>query len=234
MKYFWDSWENKTKIEKAAIAAAKTAKSIILKSIPRNELLAIYVKGSLVRRELNAKSDVDIVTILKTNKYKAKMDEIDRNHQLKSSKMEFTSFSMWELKNNKHFINNRVRAKPDLFVQKINHYKLIYGKKIKTTGFKRRTQTKILKDRIDAFNKYFIPLYKKGKFKFSELIKQVFWLVEINEKKIFKSWEEINRAIKDKANIIHEAYKFRLKAPKSKRIMDNFVKKIEVYLSELR
>ena len=54
--------------EKAEIALQK-AKEIILESIPNDEIVSIYVKGSFVRDELVPDSDVDVVVILKSEEY---------------------------------------------------------------------------------------------------------------------------------------------------------------------
>ena len=62
---FWKKWKRKTTIEKKAIVSIKKSRSLILKSIPKNKIVAIYIKGSFVRREMNKKSDVDIVPIVK-------------------------------------------------------------------------------------------------------------------------------------------------------------------------
>ena len=58
MRYFWDSWKRKTKQEERAIAALKKVKKLIIENL-KDEIIAIYVKGSFIRREMNAKSDVD-------------------------------------------------------------------------------------------------------------------------------------------------------------------------------
>jgi predicted nucleotidyltransferase len=65
---FWKDWKKKTKLEKSAIESLKIAKKIILSEIPKEKIVAIYVKGSFVRREMDEKSDVDTAIILKESK----------------------------------------------------------------------------------------------------------------------------------------------------------------------
>lgn len=68
---FWKKWENKTFIEKRAIKSVEKARQKIIGSVPREKLVAIYVKGSFVRREMRKNSDVDIVPIVTENKYES-------------------------------------------------------------------------------------------------------------------------------------------------------------------
>ncbi|MFH1917101.1 MAG: hypothetical protein ABIJ21_07610 [Nanoarchaeota archaeon] len=68
MRQFWTAWKNMSPLEKKGIHSLQAAKRIILKHIPKDEIIAIYAKGSFVRREMTDKSDVDTVTILKTLK----------------------------------------------------------------------------------------------------------------------------------------------------------------------
>ena len=240
MKDFWENWKDKTDIEKRAIEAVERARQLILKSVPLEELVAIYVKGSFVRRELNEKSDVDTVTILKTNKYRKKIEKLDKEHkQDPNPRLELSSFSLWELQNNEHFYtDSKLRAKPDRFVARIECYRPIYGNPLDTTGFKVRSPSEALANLKQAFGKSFIPSYRQGKFSFQELIKQVFWLVELNEqvkgKKIKDSWRRLASSIKDKDHIIHESYRLRLHPTKDPAIREDYVRRLTGYLGELK
>ncbi|MDO8517436.1 MAG: nucleotidyltransferase domain-containing protein [Nanoarchaeota archaeon] len=240
MKDFWNNWKNKTEIEERAIVALKKARQIILKNVPLEELIAIYVKGSFVRRELNEKSDIDTVTILKTNKYRKKIEELDKEYKSKEiPRLEFSSFSLWELENNKHFYtDSKLRASPDRFVIRISCYKLIYGKQLDTSKFKVRNSEESLKDLKNAFYKSFIPLYNQKKFDFQEIIKQVFWLIELEEqrkgKKCKNSWKELDNSIKDKNHLVHESYRLRLNPPKDQNIKEDYIKQLTTYLEELK
>ena len=63
-KEFWRDWKRKTQQEIEAINSLKKLKKIILREIPKEKIVAIYVKGSFIRREMNEDSDVDVFIII--------------------------------------------------------------------------------------------------------------------------------------------------------------------------
>ena len=63
-----DNLEYKELKEKARISIEK-GKEIILQNISNDEIVSIYVKGSYVQDELRSDSDVDLVVVLKSEKY---------------------------------------------------------------------------------------------------------------------------------------------------------------------
>ena len=75
---FWKDWKRITKLEEAAIKSLKTARKIILDNLPKEQIVAIYAKGSFVRREMNKKSDVDTITILKERRYLKKLQKLEK------------------------------------------------------------------------------------------------------------------------------------------------------------
>lgn len=236
MKYeFWKDWKRKTLIEKHAIKSVILARTRIINSIPKNKLVAIYIKGSFVRREMKKGSDVDIVPIVTENKYEKKVFEVNT---LEIHPSIVVPLSLWELENNKLYTkNNKPRAKPDRFVKKLDEYKIIYGKPLDVTKFKVRTDKECLKDLIKAFRKSFIPLYYKKKMGFSTLIKEVFWLTDLEESVKSKnpphSFRGLEKTIKNKNHIIHDALKFRLKRNKDQKVRDKFIKKLKKHLTNL-
>ena len=62
---FYEKWKRKTKLETSAIVSLEKTKKIILKNIPKTELISIYLKGSFIRREMKKHSDVDFIVIVK-------------------------------------------------------------------------------------------------------------------------------------------------------------------------
>src|SRR3989344_7004305 len=90
---------------------------------------------------------------------------------------------------------------------------------------------------VFAFKNIFLPGYKEKKFGFSEVVKQVFWLVE-NEQ-IWKGkhppyhWKKMARSIKDKQHIIHDALRLRLRPTKDKVERAKFIRKLNAYIAEL-
>src|SRR3989338_6671226 len=76
-KEFWKNWRKITKLEETAIESIKKARRILLQSVPKDRIMAIYVKGSFVRREMTKKSDVDIVPIVKGLETKKAIQKLD-------------------------------------------------------------------------------------------------------------------------------------------------------------
>ncbi len=60
---------NSLELRKKATISIQKAKSLILETIPNNEIVSIYLKGSYVQNELKHDSDVDIIVILKSEEY---------------------------------------------------------------------------------------------------------------------------------------------------------------------
>tara|TARA_Y100000031_G_scaffold146200_1_gene179717 strand:- start:209 stop:493 length:285 start_codon:yes stop_codon:yes gene_type:complete len=83
----------------------------------------------------------------------------------------------------------------------------------------------------------FLPNYKKKKMKFSEVVKQVFWLVEFEQRSLGKtvphSWGLLTKSIKNKNHIIHDTLKYRLKPTKDKKLRSQYLKKLKKYLRDL-
>lgn len=243
---FWRKWKRKNKLEEAAIESLKVGKNIILKNIPKKEIIAIYIKGSFIRRELNEKSDVDFVTILKTGKYVRVLRELENKYKGKVyPEIQIRpAYSINELKNGK--IRRKTHSTPPYrFVKHLKHYKIIYGKALSREGLFIRTNEKDITGLIkNLLNKYILEFEKKengDKIKenigLSGIIKQVFWITElelsikgINHKHSFK---EINNSIKDRGHIIHEAYKLRIHPTKDKKIRKEFITKLKRHLINL-
>ena len=239
MRYnFWDGWKNKNSIEKKAIESVKLARELIVNSIPKGKLVSIYIKGSFVRREMKIGSDIDIVPIVTENKYEGKVFSVNGP---KISPAMVVPLSLWELKNNKLFTkgshNPDLRAKPDRLLSHIKECRLIYGKSLNPKKFKIRDNIAALKDEIEVVRKGYIKEYKKRKIKFSPLLKEVFWLIELEQKvkgkKVEHSFDGISKSVNDKNHIIHEALKFRKGKLKEKRDEMLFIKKLENHLAEL-
>ncbi len=231
---FWKNWKNKSQIERKAIDSVKQARKTIIKSIPKEALIAIYIKGSFVRREMKEGSDVDIVPIVSENKYEKPVFEVNKPQ---IAPCVVVPLSLWELKNNKLFTkSNSPRARPDRFIKYLGYYKLIYGKSPNTVNFKIRKDEEGFKALIKTFQKSFIPLYKKKKIGFSIIIKETFWLTDLEQrvKRIIPifSFKGIAKSVKDKKHIIHEAYRLRLKGS-DKRSKERFIERLKYHLKKL-
>lgn len=236
---FWSDWKRRTKLENSAIKSIKIARKIILSEIPREKIVAIYAKGSFVRREMNKKSDVDTITILKESKYLKKLRKLEEEYRdVYNPKIQFSGYSLWELKHNKRVISSKeFRASPSRIVQHLEHYKLLYGIQLNKENFSQFAPERHLKGMIYAFKEIFIPQYYKKRFSFSELVKQVFWLVENESVWLGKNpphnWKKLAKEIKDENHIIHDALRYRLKPTKDKNKMEKFTIKLKKYISKL-
>ncbi|MFO7710453.1 MAG: nucleotidyltransferase domain-containing protein [Candidatus Woesearchaeota archaeon] len=239
MSNFWNDWKRKTKLEESAIKSIKTGRKILLNEIPKEQIVAIYAKGSFVRREMNKKSDVDTVTILKESKYLKNLQQLEGKYGDRyKPQIQFSGYSLWELKRNKKTKHgNKLRASPSRTVQHLDHYKLLYGEKLDKSDFHQGSREGHLRGMLHAFKEIFLPGYEKNKFGFSDLVKQVFWLVE-NEQ-IWKGknpphhWGRLAKSIKDENHIIHDALRYRLKPIKDKNERAKFIRKLKKYISEL-
>lgn len=236
---FWKDWKRKTKLEESTIKSIKIARKIILSEIPKEQIVAIYAKGSFVRREMNKKSDVDTVTILKESKYLKKLKKLEEQYRdAYEPQIQFSGYSLWELKNNKRTNSGKkLRASPSRTVQHLEHYKLLYGKQLRKEDFHQGPPKGHLRGMLYAFKEIFLPRYYEKKFGFSELAKQVFWLVENEQiwrgKNPPHHWRKLAKSIKDENHIIYDALRYRLKTTKDKKERAKFIKKLKKYLSEL-
>ncbi len=235
---FWQSWKNKTRVEKKAIEAVKKSRQLVIKAIPKGKLYAIYIKGSFVRREMRKGSDVDFVPIVTENKYEGAIFSLNT---LDVEPCCIVPLSLWEFKHNKLFAKSpcsrETRAKPDRFLKKLDKCRLIYGKALNPKKYPIRSNKKVLKDEIKIIKNAYIPLHKKGEVSFKEMAKEVFWLteIELNLKgiKVIPSFKEILKSVKNKNHIIHEAYKFMKNKKKGKVQEKKFVLKLEKYMKNL-
>lgn len=237
---FYNSWKRKTKLEENAIKSLKSAKKIILENIPKKEIIAIYVKGSFVRREMNNKSDVDTVTILRKSKYLPKLKKLEKEFRTKfQPEIQLAGYSLWELRTGKKSkFKKKVSAATSRFVKHLAHHKLIYGEELNIGELCVGDDKNALKGMMGAFRKYFLPYYKKKKMGFSEIVKQVLWLAENEEKAKGNNpphhWKKLARSIKDKNHIVHDALNLRLHPTKDKKIRSKFIKKLNKHLEKLK
>ncbi len=239
-KEFWKEWKHITKQEKAAIKSLKIAKKVVLNNIPKGEIIAIYAKGSFIRREMNKNSDVDIFTVLKTKKYLKKLKVLGKKVKDNNSpKINIGSgCTLWELKTgNKINLKGIDKPAPPRINKHLPHYQLIYGGDVNKLKLYYKDDKLLLKGLIKTFNRFFLPKYEKKEIYFSELVKQVFWLVEFEQRakgrKVGHSWKRLKNSIKDKNHIIHLTHKYRLNKPKDKQLRKIYIKKLKKYLKNL-
>jgi len=238
MKYeFWRDWKKKTKLEGEGIKSMKIAKKIILENIPRSEIIAIYAKGSFVRREMTKKSDVDTITVLRSARCMKKFKLLSKKYRdAFKPTLQFGRYSIKEL-----ITGNRLKGSsqthPGRFVKHLKHYKIIYGVPLKAEDLFVREHKDDLFSLVDALRKVFIPQYRRKEIGFGSIIKQVFWVAENEERLADRNpphhWGKLEKSIKLKSHPVHEAIKFRLKPTKDPVKRKRFIKKLKVYLDKV-
>jgi predicted nucleotidyltransferase len=225
-------------LKQRAKLSIEKAKNLILEIIPNNEIVSIYIKGSFVQDELRPDSDVDVVVILKSEEYLPAIYKITEDYGSSANPpFQIVAYTMKELETGEK-ASNRIKNTTAVsrFVKHLNFLPLIYGIRPEGQLFS-RTDLKDLTINIRNFRERFIPEYKEGKFKFKEIVKQVFWLVEGEQRlkglKPGYSWRGLADSTKDENDIICLAIKYRNKDEISKKEELDFMKKLEEYLTNL-
>ncbi len=237
-KEFWRDWKKRNKIEETAIKSIKKAEHILFESIPKRNIYAIYIKGSFVRREMNNESDVDIVPITYDNKTLEKIKKLEETKGYLYKPAELLPHSLKEFEKGKRHLQYKSPKGPvDLTLRNLHRYKLIYGRQVDTTKYPIRSDLEFLKGFIKAFKTTFIPMYNESKFDFSQLMKQIFFLVEREERvkgnEPLYSWRKFAQSIKDKNHIIHDALQYRLHPTKNQKMRAKLLTKLQHYLKTL-
>lgn len=223
--------------EKADISLMK-AKETILKTIPNEEIMSIYVKGSYVQDELQADSDVDVVVVLKSDEYIPAVYELtEKFGDTTEPPFQIVAYTLEELQTGKWSLNRTKNPTTiSAFVKHLDQLPLLYGSKPEGPLFT-RTDIKDLTALMSAFEKSFLPDFEKGTFKFNEIVKQVMWLTEREQRARGMvpdySWQKLANSIKDKNHIIHLALKLRKQKEVSKEEQDIFMEKLKNYLEVL-
>ena len=224
--------------EKADISLSK-AEETILKSIPNEEIVSIYIKGSYVQDELQPDSDVDVVVILKSDEYLPAVYELtEKFGDTTEPPFQIVAYTLEELQTGK-WSANRTKNPTTIsaFVKHLDQLPLLYGAKPEGQLFT-RTDVKDLTALMSAFEKSFLPDFEKGTFKFNEIVKQVMWLTEREQRARGivpdYSWQKLANSIEDKNHIIHLAIKFRKQKEVSKEEQDIFMEKLKNYLEGLK
>ena len=234
---FWEEREERTPQEDAAIGSLEAARTRILTTIPREELIAIYAKGSLVRRELNERSDVDTLTIVKHSRWLRSLMKLHRT-QRSHPPVCFSGYSLWELERNKRSKAGKPdRGSPARTIAHLKHYELIYGTPLDPDAFGHGTDERTqLASMIRVFRSEFLPAYAQKRFAFTDLVKQTFWLAEgelrVQGIEPAYHWGRLTQRF-PKNHLIHDALELRTHPTKDRTRRAAYVRKLEAYLSSL-
>lgn len=225
------------RLESAEISLQK-AKELILEHIPNEEIQAIYLKGSYVQGELQEGSDVDIVVILKTERYLLDVYKLTNDFgNTTPIPFQTVAYTLGELQTGQ-IIHNRTNKPTSVsyFVKHLDHLPLIYGTKPEGRLFT-RTDLKDLTVSIANFRKIFLPDYETGKFAFASLIKAVLWLIEREQRVLGNfddySWQKLANSIKDQNHIIHDTLKYRRAEVVTEGQKKEYIGKLNKYLEML-
>lgn len=228
----WMFWKDVSRLEHEAIKKIRVVRKKILESLPEKELVAIYIKGSFARREMKEGSDIDIVPIITTNEYRKNIFKLNGEDAQPAIIIPLT---IEELKINKlcDEKESETRAKPDRFLRFINEAMLIYGKAIQAKNYPIRDDAQAFLDEKEIVKTCYIPLYEKGSIPFDPLLKEVFWMTEMELLSqgisVNHSFSSIATAVLNPHHIIHDAYPLRLHKPTPKE-EKYFVKKLKQWL----
>lgn len=177
---FWETWGNPSAIEQRAINSVKKARDQVINAIPKEALVAIYIKGSFTRREMNEQSDVDMVPIVTEDKYEGSVFELN---EPEIAPVMVIPLSLEEFRKNELSAPSDqsidLRAKPDRFLRFLKDHKLIYGTPLNPEDYPIRSDAEALKDEIKILNEGYIPLYLRKEIGFDPLLKEIFWTIEL-------------------------------------------------------
>ncbi len=236
--YFWRNWRRVSQIERRAIQGIKNAQNTLFQYISKSKLVALYIKGSFVRREMLATSDVDMVPIVNDNKYINKILDLDKEKKHLYRPAELLPLSLWELQHRKRYpARHEQGPKGNPSIDEFSTYKLIWGKELDTTKYPVRTPIGRFKGLLGAFNTTFLPLYAQKQFAFCSLIKQVFWLTRFEQHLQGKippdTWKKLARAT-PKKHIVHDAWELRNSKKITQQQKDRFLTKLKVHLKKMK
>ena len=232
---FWTSWSNINPTEQKAINATIKARKLVVQSVPAETLVAVYIKGSFPRREMNSRSDVDMVPIVTKTKFEGSIFGVNR---LEISPVMVVPLSIEEFRTNslatKSDQSFDLRAKPDRFLRTIDRYQLIYGTPLDPSGYPIRSDLEAYHDDVDIIKNGYLPLFLKGEISFGPLLKKFFWMTEMELAGqgivVPHTFTGIAGGA-NKSHLIQEALRLRQQDKISRAEELEFVKKLQAWLA---
>jgi predicted nucleotidyltransferase len=235
----YNLWKNITTQEKIAFEIINEVKNKILLKLQEKNIIAIFVGGSFIRREMIDGSDIDIWTIVKKSVALQGLQELKSELKHKYSiPVGISGYSLWELKTGKISLKGKkFKTPPPRFVKSMPNFAQVYGKPLLQKGLFMRSDIEDLHASLRAFKEIFIPKYRKGDFGFAHLIKQLFWIIEselkVKQIKTEYSWRAFAKVL-PKEHIIHELLILREGKTTDEKKKEEFIKKAERYVDSLK
>ena len=140
-------------------------------------LFAIYLKGTYLMKEMNSKSDIDLVVIFKESE-RSSFNKI-KGHEVFGN-VSVSGYSLEELRSGK---STHSKQSPKTFMNNVKHFELIKGNSVSGKGFPQKTDKEIYEDHKSYLKNTFLPEYLSKKHSLNDLVKQVLWL-SFNELKV--------------------------------------------------
>lgn len=235
VKLFYTSWKNKTPLEKKYISALENALIFMKEQSFIKEIISIYVKGSFVFREINKKSDIDLVVVMRDEKSLKSIGRFRDNYKEMLWPVDLLPLALEELENNARFIQRSDKPRPDHFTLLLQYHRLVYGKQLKTKCWKVRADKKVYDNLKSAIKNTQVPLFEKGEFDFQQIIKQVMHLIWWEERLkghyFPSSWKEIQKAC-PKNYLLQKTVYLRYHPTKDEKIRNKYILELKEYLTK--
>lgn len=232
---FYKSWKNKTPLEKKYIEALEKALEWMKKQNFIKKVIAIYVKGSFVFREINEKSDIDVVPVLIDNQAAITLRKMRNKNKEWLKPVEIIPFPIEELRTNKRFKKENLKkpkGEPDHFTLLFKYHKLIYGKPLNPKKWKRRSNKQVYADYVKRLKNQMLPLHESGNFGFQQIVKQIgiifYWEAILSGKNLAPSWRDMIKNCKHP--LFKRTFYLRYHPTKDEKIRKEYLDEVKKYL----
>ena len=184
---FWNAW-NLTAQEELYVHALERALERILSLGDR--VIAVYVGGSFVRRELHERSDIDTWTIVRT------AADAERVSSLKDDtkpRISYSAFTLDELRSGIRSDRAGVKSSPKRFVADLGSKELVYGS-LDASALPSFNTDEDLAGRIQGWAKV-LDAYRAGSMAFSFVAKYLCWIAIARERAVGRGISKVSELL---------------------------------------
>ena len=192
-------------------------------------MVAVYLKGSLLRNELREKSDIDLVCILKSSASLAKA------YAISDGLAHVSAYTLRELRIG--ITTRDINTPPAMVNFQLHHFKLLAGKPIDVSGFPVINVRKAFQSQKRRVLETITACFEK-RAGFVDIRKQTLWLAYYellhSQGQDIYHWGEIVRCF-PKDHLYQQVYRYHkrpLKIKRGKRVRD-FADTIREYIANL-